>query len=81
MASGTRPGGLTALAVINFVWGGLSLLGALGMAVMIPLMGVIADQAETQDMPPEQLAQIEALSEISGGLFITLAIVSLITGA
>lgn len=31
MADGKRPGGLTALAVLNFIFGGLSALGAVGM--------------------------------------------------
>ena len=30
---GTRPGGLTALAVINFVFGGFGVLGAFATAV------------------------------------------------
>ena len=48
MASGNRPGGLTALAVINFVLGGLSLLGSLGTMALIPFLGRIAEQASTR---------------------------------
>lgn len=36
MADGKRPGGLTALAVLNFVFGGL---GALGVLALVALMG------------------------------------------
>jgi len=34
MADGKRPGGLTALAVLNFVFGGLGALGAVGMLAL-----------------------------------------------
>jgi hypothetical protein len=78
MSSDKRPGGLTALAVINFVYGGLSLLGALALAALIPLMRMAIEQAGSQ-MPPEQLAQIEAMNEIGGPMFITLGVISLIT--
>jgi len=79
MASGNRPGGLTALAVVNFIWGGFSCLGAIGAVALIALMGTITDRAATQDLPPEQLAQIEAMSEVGDGLFIVLAVISLVT--
>ena len=38
MAQGKRPGGLTALAVLNFVFGGL---GALGMLALFALMSLV----------------------------------------
>ncbi|MHC5009756.1 MAG: hypothetical protein ACYTG6_02270 [Planctomycetota bacterium] len=41
MSEGKRPGGLTALAVLNFVFGGL---GALGLIALFALLGV-ADSA------------------------------------
>ena len=78
MASDKRPGGLTALAVINFIWGGFTALGAIGLAVLIPLMGRVMDQASTQ-MTPEQQAQMEALRDISGPLFMTLILISAVT--
>jgi hypothetical protein len=74
-----RPGGLTALAVFNFIFGGLSLLGALGSAALIPFLGRISEQAASQDMPPAQRAQVEALADMSGSLFVLLAVVSLVT--
>lgn len=37
MTQGKRPGGLTALAVLNFVFGGL---GALGLLALFALLGV-----------------------------------------
>jgi hypothetical protein len=78
MASDKRPGGLTALAVINFVLGGLSLLGALGLAVLVPLLGMAIEQA-SQEMPPEQVAQMEALAEMSGPLFVVLLLISFVS--
>src|SRR5215470_13231357 len=45
MAQGKRPGGLTALAVLNFVFGGL---GAIGLLAIYALLGggkAIADSA------------------------------------
>jgi len=35
MSEGKRPGGLTALAVLNFVGAGINLLGVAGMVVMV----------------------------------------------
>jgi hypothetical protein len=39
MAEGKRPGGLTALAVLNFVFGGL---GAIGILILFALLGTKA---------------------------------------
>jgi hypothetical protein len=79
MASGNRPGGLTALAVINFVLGGLSLLGSLGTMALIPFLGRIAEQASTQDMTPAQQEQLQALADVGSGTFIVLLCISLIS--
>jgi hypothetical protein len=78
MASDKRPGGLTALAVINFILGGFSVLGAIGLAVLIPLMGVALEQAGGQ-LQPQQQAQIEALTELGAPIFITVAVISFVT--
>ena len=80
MASDKRPGGLTALAVINFIWGGISALGAISLAVLIPFMGAVIDEASTE-MSPEQLAQMEALRDISGPLFLTAIVLSCVSAA
>ena len=47
MSDGKRPGGLTALAVLNFVFGGFGLLGLLGLA-MDPK---IAQEVQKQGVP------------------------------
>ncbi len=61
MSEGRRPGGLTALAVINFVFGGLSGIGVLG------LLGMAAvSKANSDDEVVRAMAR--ALEEM-GGLF------------
>lgn len=49
MAEGKRPGGLTALAVLNFVFGGL---GALAVLALVALFGV-AEQASGGEFSKE----------------------------
>ena len=77
MASEKRPGGLTALAVINFVFGAFSLLGVLGL-LALPFARNAIEQA-AQQMPPEQVEQMQALADIGTPVFVGLAILSLIT--
>jgi hypothetical protein len=78
MASDKRPGGLTALAVINFIFGGISLLGAIALAALFPLMQMALDQAGDQ-LQPEQMAQIQAMNDVGAPLFITVACISFVT--
>lgn len=75
MASDKRPGGLTALAVINFIWGGFTALSAIALAVLIPFLGAVMDEAATQ-MTPEQLAQMEAVRDMGAPLLVLLLILS-----
>ncbi len=58
MNEGKRPGGLTALAVLNFVLSGLGLLGVMGMVAMIALFGKLAE-----NMDEQASAQFEALKD------------------
>src|SRR5277367_1593728 len=64
MAEGKRPGGLTALAVLNFVFGGL---GTLGVLALFALIGAVKSAASSA-----------GLGEVSGPgagiLYITLAL-------
>jgi len=60
MSEGKRPGGLTALAVLNFVFSGLSILSLLGMIAFFALIGKIP----TEDMNEQNRVQIEALQEL-----------------
>jgi len=59
-----RPGGLTALAVINFVFCGFGFLGLFGMAALFAFIGMIP----TDQMEEPQRAQIEAFQEMGVGV-------------
>jgi hypothetical protein len=78
MSPAKRPGGLTALAVFNFIFGGFGVLGALSFVVLIPLLGRVPDEA-TANMPPEQLERFRALQDMGTGLFVTLGVLSLVS--
>jgi hypothetical protein len=78
MSDGKRPGGLTALAVFNFIFGALGVVSALGLAVFIPMLGAMPEESFA-DMTADQVAQIEALQQVGSGMFITLAILSVVS--
>jgi hypothetical protein len=63
MSEGKRPGGLTALAVLNFIFGGLGLIGLLGMVAML----AIASAVSAED-PEAQQAMKDAM-EKAGPMF------------
>jgi hypothetical protein len=66
MAEGKRPGGLTALAVINFVFGGL---GALGLLAVLALLGVAKNAgANLSD------AKVDGASVSAGAIYLALGI-------
>ncbi len=75
MNEGKRPGGLTALAVINFVLFGLGILGLLGMVVAFAFINMVP----TDDMPPEQKAQLEAFKDMGAGVLIFLFVSSVVS--
>ena len=60
MNNQSRPGGLTALAVINFIFGGLAFLSTL-----TPMLASLASLAP--DMPEAQRAQLDALTSLGTG--------------
>jgi hypothetical protein len=71
MTEGKRPGGLTALAVLNFVFGGFGALGVLAMAAILALMGAAAGSDD------EHLREAaEAWKEIGMGLFYAILLLS-----
>ncbi len=73
MADGTRPGGLTALAVLNFVFGGL---GALGLLALIALLGVA--EAATDGEMSEAMAESPQGSMLAIMLILSLASTTLL---
>ncbi len=74
MNEGKRPGGLTALAVLNFIFSGWGLLGILGTITMIALFGKLAE-----NMDDQARAQWEALQAIGRPMLIGLLALSAIS--
>jgi hypothetical protein len=70
-----RPGGLTALAVFNFIFAGLGVIGFIGFAVMLGFM----DAIPTDDMAPDQRAQIEAFQEMGTLFFVAILALMLVS--
>jgi len=75
MNEGKRPGGLTALAVINFVFTGFGLLGLLGMIAIFAFIGVMS----TQGMNEAQEAQFEAFKDMGLPVFIFVFALSIVS--
>jgi len=65
MSDESRPGGLTALAVLNFVFGGLGVLGALGLAALLPMLAEGAPGLSDQ-----QRAELDALNTLGSAPFL-----------
>lgn len=76
MSEGKRPGGLTALAVFNFIFTGLSLISILGLAALLAFIGKVP----TDKMEPAAKAQIEALQNIGTGMYLIILILTLVSG-
>ena len=60
-----RPGGLTAMAAINIILAGFSLLGAIGIAFSMSIL----DKIPTNGMTEAQKAQIAAFQNIDPSIF------------
>jgi len=75
MNEGKRPGGLTALAVINFIFSGLGFIQLLSLAAFFALRGKIP----TDDMQEAQKAQIEALQDLGLPVFIFIFALTIIS--
>lgn len=74
MSSERRPGGLTALAVINFIFAAFQLLGAL---VFIPLL--LMGEQMMENVNEEDQAALEAMMQMGETGFILVIAASLIT--
>jgi hypothetical protein len=67
MSEGKRPGGLTVMAVLNFVFAGLGVIGLLGMIAVFAMLDKIPDN----NMQEAQKAQIQAYREMGPAMRIT----------
>lgn len=72
MSETTRPGGLTALAVLHFVFGGKRIADTLGFVAMRSLR----DQMD--DKKPRELA--DALAAVDATVFTTASVLAVLTG-
>jgi hypothetical protein len=70
-----RPGGLTALAVINFIFGGLGIIGSAFSFLSMRMIGNMA----TDSMPEAAKAKIEAFQSIDPSLFTIMIFMSIIS--
>ena len=68
MSQGKRPGGLTALAVLNFVFGGFGVIGFLGLLAVLALITAAATGAAGSGTEEGQAASA-ALKNMPMGLF------------
>jgi hypothetical protein len=66
MSEEKRPGGLTALAVINFVFSGWGFLSLLGLAAFFAFIGAIP----TEELQEPQRSQFEAFKNMGVLLFV-----------
>lgn len=64
MAEGKRPGGLTALAVLNFVFAGLGLLSALGLLALLAFANKLTENAN-----PDQRVVFDAFQQLGMGMW------------
>lgn len=78
MSEGKRPGGLTALAIINLVFSAFTGLGALGMIALLALMDTMVSAVEkTNDA--EAQAQMAAMDDLGAGFWMFLIAMSLVS--
>jgi len=70
-----RPGGLTALAVINFIFSGWNLIGLLGLAVLFGFVG----QISTDNMNEAQRTNFEAFQNMGLPMLIFIFALTIIT--
>ncbi len=77
MSPGRRPGGLTALAVLNFVFAGLSALSVLGTVFVFAYAGTLKEAAQT----PEDVRVFEALENMNMGLWVLILVSSIVAMA
>lgn len=75
MSNGQRPGGLTALAIVNFLLGALALIGAIAMVTFVKYADRIVENTSEQ----ERMA-MEAFQDLGTGTFALIVALNLATG-
>ena len=75
MSQEKRPGGLTALAVLNFVFAGFGVMGLLGMIALFAFLGKIP----TDNMDENARTQIEAMQDMGAPFFILIFALSAVS--
>ena len=70
-----RPGGLTALAVINFILSAVGFLSLLGMVALFAFMG----RADTERMTEAQKTQFEAFQNIGVSTWVLIVALSIVS--
>ncbi len=77
MAEGKRPGGLTALAIFNFVFGGLGCL--LSAILAVPIFIFLRYQAPGAEPPPELQEVIDTVAEAGLIPYASVVVMSLLS--
>lgn len=78
MSEGKRPGGLTALAVLNFVFGGFGVLGSLGMVAVMVIINTAAESGNSE-AADAQKEMAKAWQELGIGLFYVMLLFMAVT--
>lgn len=76
MSEGKRPGGLTALAIINFILAGIGIIGLLGL---VALFAVFSSDAELSDQAMQQIKKAFEEAGVGVGIFAVICGISLVT--
>ena len=79
MSNPQRPGGLTALAVFNFIFSFTSLLSALGLIAIVVLLGVGAGGEPESLLSDQQQAQLAAFTNIGSGVLYFIVVTSVVS--
>lgn len=69
MTEGKRPGGLTALAVLNFVFGGFGLLGTAAFFAIMAIVNKAAQDGSNEEAAEAQREMAKAWQEVGIGFF------------
>lgn len=79
MTEGKRPGGLTALAVLNFIFGGFGLLGTLAFFAIIAIINKMAESGSDEGAAEAQREMAKAWEQIGVGVLYTMMVVGAVS--